>query len=68
MTVLTKEIKDQFLVLANQLSPENLCCDGEAPMSYVRKRRSQLMKEWSRLERLLGRTVTENEAYSWYLE
>lgn len=68
MTHLTVEIKKQFLSLAGQLSPENLACDGELPAHLVRKRYAALKKEWGKLERLVGRTVTENEAYSWWDE
>ena len=35
------------------LSPENLCCDGEAPMSVVRKRGAMLRKAQAELGRLM---------------
>ena len=56
-------IWDKFQDLACELSPENLCCDGELPASQVKKRRASIMKQWGQLERELGRTVTESEVW-----
>jgi hypothetical protein len=64
MAALTKAAREQFLSIACQLSPENLCCDGEAPMSYVRKRVKELHKQWANLEQVVGRKVTEDELYT----
>ena len=63
--MLTPELKDKFLSLANQLSPENLCCDGELPAHLVRKRAKKLHAEWAALEKQAGRTVTEEELYQY---
>lgn len=60
---LSPDLKNNFLDLANQLSPENLSCDGEASSSYVRSRYNALKTEWSRLEDIVGRKVTEGELY-----
>lgn len=65
MTNTSNELKNKFISLACQLSPENLSCDGELPTAQVRKRYSQLKREWGKLEVELGRTVTENEVWSW---
>lgn len=43
------------------LSPENLTCDGEAPMSYVRKRRAELMRKRKALVKELGREPEYHE-------
>jgi len=41
-------------MLACDLSPENLCCDGEAPAAYVRKRRALLTKAVAELQGLFA--------------
>ncbi len=64
-TGLTKNIKEGFQRVACNLSPENLCCDGELPMAQVRKRRAALNREWKALEQRVGRTVSEDEIWSW---
>jgi len=48
----------EFLDLENQLSPENLTCDGEATNSQVASRRKEIMRKWSLLEMYVGQTVT----------
>jgi hypothetical protein len=58
-------VKEKFIHLACLLSPENLTCDGELSDRKVAQKRKLLMKEWADLERQLGRTVTETEAWSW---
>ena len=60
---LTPEIKEGFVGLACQLSPENLSCDGEASLSDVRRRRESIMQQWRNLENRAGRKVSENEAW-----
>jgi len=60
---MNKEMLSKFLNLACQLSPENLCCDGELPTSEVNKRYRILTCQWKRLENELGRSVTENEVF-----
>jgi hypothetical protein len=52
----TDKIMQHFLVLARQLSPENLTCDGELIQSQVQDKRRQLQARWKRLEKKLGRT------------
>lgn len=46
-----------------RLSPENLSCDGELPMSQVRRRASYLNGRLRECFRELGRTVSESEAF-----
>ena len=58
-----KEIFNDFAGLACRLSPENLCCDGEISQAEVNRRLRQINKEWKALEKELGRTVSEDQAY-----
>ena len=58
-----KEILNDFAGLACRLSPENLCCDGEISRAEVNRRLRQIQKEWKALEKELGRTVSEDQAY-----
>ena len=60
---LTSGLREKFLDLACQLSPENRTCDGECPMHVVRRRRKTLLQEWRALERQAGRRVTESEVW-----
>jgi hypothetical protein len=60
---LTPEIKEGFARLVGELSPENLSCDGECSDAEVRKRRSNIMRQWAELERRSGRTVTDDQAW-----
>tara|TARA_R110000824_G_C15143114_1_gene670175 strand:+ start:753 stop:995 length:243 start_codon:yes stop_codon:yes gene_type:complete len=53
----------KFLDLALSLEPENLTCDGELPQSEVRRKYNRLTKEWKKLEKQVGRTVTEQEVW-----
>ncbi len=61
---LTPEIREGFVNLVNNLSPENLTCDGECSKAEVRERHSSLMRQWGELERRAGRTVDETTAWS----
>jgi hypothetical protein len=63
----TEEIMDNFNSLACRLSPENLCCDGELSKTQVQKRFAQIKKEWKALEKEIGHTVTEDEAFQHFL-
>ena len=47
----------------NGLSPENLCCDGEASRAHVRRRAAELNRCLKNLFVELGRRVDEEEAY-----
>tara|TARA_R100000008_G_C3439739_1_gene93769 strand:+ start:265 stop:477 length:213 start_codon:yes stop_codon:yes gene_type:complete len=63
MKTLTKQHLDEFLSLANGLSPENLTCDGEATKKQVIQRRKTLMGRWRQLEKAVGRKVTEEDVW-----
>ena len=60
--VLDKHLQ-KFLDLALSFSPENLTCDGELPQSEVRRKYNRLTKEWKKLEKQVGRTVTVQEVW-----
>ena len=47
----------------SDLSPENLCCDGEASQSYVRSRRAALNRQMNAVFTLLGQEITEGQLY-----
>ncbi len=66
--MLTLDLKRNFLDLSGQLSPENLCCDGELTIRQVNARRKQIMREWKALERKAGQAVTEDETWTWWDE
>ena len=53
----------KFKGLSSMLSPENLSADGELSQSAVRKRKRFLLSEWKKLEREVGRVVTEDEVW-----
>lgn len=54
-------LQTRFEALCNQLSPENLCCDGELSPAQVRARRASINREWRELEKEAGRKVTQEE-------
>ena len=39
-------------MIEGDLSPENLCCDGEAPMAYIRKRSAMLHQARAELSKI----------------
>jgi hypothetical protein len=46
-----------------QLSPENLCGDGEIPMWRVKQKRAQLDRELNAIYFLLGQEIDESQHY-----
>ena len=62
---LTSDIKNSFLDLACDLSPENLHCDGEISRSAAQRKFRALKKRWKDLEKTLGRKVSESEVWTW---
>lgn len=63
-----ESLMTEFKKLANDLSPENLCCDGELCQAEVGRKYNFLMKEWKLLEKKAGRKVTEDEVWGWVLK
>ena len=62
---INEEQYSKFLKLASELSPENLTCDGELSRGQVNIKYKRLKKQWLRLERVVGRSVTESEVWDW---
>ena len=52
-----------FMELSNQLSPENLHCDGEISPEEANEKYIRLMRLWREGERKVGRSVTEKEIW-----
>jgi len=61
-------IMDDFDRLTCELSPENLCCDGEIPQSEVRRRLAGIQRRWAKLEKELGAKVSEADVYNYFYE
>lgn len=59
------ELMSTIVGLYSRLSPENLSCDGELPRYQVRRRAAQYNRELRGCFKELGRTVSEDAAYSW---
>ena len=58
-------IMEAIVSTYNELSPENLSCDGELSITQVHVRRGKLENRLNHLFKALGRTVSESSAYSW---
>ena len=58
-----KELLRKLRDIENDLSPENLCCDGEASMSWVMFRGDALQTEKANILKQLGYAPTEEELY-----
>lgn len=52
-------------VIYNHLSPENLSCDGEAPLNFIRTRQAKLNSKLRHLFAAFGRPVSEAAYYKW---
>ena len=61
MLRLSADMLDRFANLSAQMSPENLTCDGELSRAAVNRRRRDLRRQWTALERQVGRRVTDDE-------
>jgi len=49
------------------MSPENLICDGELTRAQVATRRAAVNRRLADLQAELGRRVSEDEAWAWYM-
>jgi hypothetical protein len=69
MTIETidKETFDSFLSLCSRLSPENLCCDGEASQTYIQRELKSIRAEWNKLEKKIGFKVSEDQIWNEYM-
>jgi hypothetical protein len=65
-TKLTPAIKKQFSELQNQLSPENLSCDGELSRSQARSKHKEIMVQWWALEDKIGMKVNAETIEQWF--
>jgi hypothetical protein len=61
-------VMEKFAVLVQEMSPENLTCDGELSQSRVNQKWKKLNKQWGKLEKELGRTITEDEVWDWIVK
>ena len=60
-----KEIMADFGDLCSRLSPENLHCDGEISPAQAQNKYVKLMAIWRKLEKEIGRKVSESEVYKY---
>lgn len=58
-------ILDEIRGIYSNLSPENLSCDGELPISEIRRRSASLNRRLRECFTELGRRVSEGEAYGY---
>ena len=58
-------IMADFSDLTIALSPENLHCDGEISPAQAQMNYIQLMTKWHKLEKELGRKMSESEVYNY---
>lgn len=65
--MLTRELKDKFVNLASELSPENLCCDGELSQCEVNRKHKRIMQEWRKLEVQAGCEFSEEEVWGFFV-
>lgn len=63
-----QSILETINLIYNALSPENISCDGEIPLSVVQSRRAKYNRQLRGLFQALGREVDESTAYNWYKE
>ena len=63
MIELNDTIHGKFLALAYRREPEELHRDGEASETEVEQQLVFLRKQWSDLEYLVGRQVSEDEIW-----
>jgi hypothetical protein len=57
---LPKHILIQFQQILNQLSPENLSCDGELPQSEINIKYKRLTTQWANLEKKYNVIIDAN--------
>ena len=62
---LTNAVKEKFSVMANQLSPENLCGDGEYTQAQAKDRFKTIMIQWHKLEDQIGMKITQETIDQW---
>ena len=60
-----EEILEDIRRIHNELSPENLHCDGEITSSAGRRKEIRLNRELRAMEKELGRMPTDNEIWGY---
>lgn len=60
---MTEAQTEAFKNLAYRLEPENISCDGELSRNQIRNRYADIRTEWRKLEREVGRKVSESEVW-----
>lgn len=65
---ITKAIKEKFYAMTNELSPENLACDGEISKAQARAKFKTIMIRWHNLEDKIGIKVTQGVLDQWERE
>lgn len=55
------QILKGFLRLVQELSPENLTCDGELSQKEILNKKRLIQNEWTKLENLCGFKVSQDE-------
>lgn len=60
-----KDKLNQFMVLLNDMSPENLSWDGERSPREQKLALQKLQQAWKKLEREVGRKVSTTEIYKY---
>lgn len=68
MPKIPAELMEEFLNLADKLSPESLTHDGELSADAAEQQRQHLLREWGLLEVQAGRKVAEEEVWNWNTE
>ena len=58
-----KKQKELFYRMAIALEPENLYMEGECSQAEAKRRYNHIMKMWEQLEKILGRKVSQHEAF-----
>jgi hypothetical protein len=62
------ELMNALSTLCCELSPENLCCDGELSRSQVNAKLRKIRGEWKEIEKKIGWKVSEDEAERYWLK
>ncbi len=51
-----------------ELSPENISCDGELSPSHIKRRYADCHKRLRALFKTLGRSISEDESWNWFID
>lgn len=62
---LDEQQMNQFIELADALSPENLSCDGELSSEEIQVKQKRLIRKWRFLEKITRKRLTISEVEKW---